>query len=220
VSLLLPLVRPLLRLPAPQGAAATCSTGARPEPAHFAAALCRNCGAALATRWCGDCGQEKAARLGLRSVGSEAWQAWRWFDLELLRAAWRLLHAPGHVARDYVMGARRRHVHPLKLLLFAAGLLLLVLGRANFLSSNEAGASAAFAQVAAWSNWSFSFGLGALFGASWCCFRARGYNATELLVPAAYVQFLVLCVAIANHLPTLVWRDPEFLAAHAAWSRG
>lgn len=217
--LFLPLLRRLPRLRRGTHVPATSlGPGALPHAEHFAEPVCRNCGAALAARYCGDCGQEKATRFGLRSVGREAWQAWRWFELDVLRSAWRLLSAPGHVAREYVLGARKRHVHPLKLLLFAAGLLLLVLSQANFLSSTEAGSSEAFAQVKAWSNWSFSFAIVAMFVATWLCFRGRGYNATELVVLGVYVQFLVLCVAIANHLPTLVWRDPDFLGAHAAWS--
>jgi hypothetical protein len=146
------------------------------------------------------------------------WQAWRWFDLELLRAAWRLVAAPGHVAREYVLGARKRHVHPLKLLLFASGVLLLVLTRSQGLETQQAMASRAMELLRGWSNWSFSLGVPATFAASWCLFRRyRGYNATEHLVLATYAQFLVLCASSLNRLPTLAWRTPEFLAAHKAW---
>ena len=177
--------------------------------------MCHNCGATLSTRYCGDCGQEKAARFGLRTVGSEAWQSWRWFDWELLRAAWRLLSAPGHVAREYVLGARKRHVHPLKLLLIGIGVLMLVLARSNALDSELVDLGRAMEVMRAWSNWSFSFGIVALWAASWLAFRRRGgYNAVEHGVLAVYGQFLVICASIAYRIPTLIWRDPAFLAAH------
>jgi hypothetical protein len=154
-------------------------------------------------------------RFGLRTVGSEAWQAWRWFDWELLRAAWRLLSAPGQIAREYVLGARKRHVHPLKLLLLGVGVLMLVLARSNFLDSQYSDVNRAHELLRAWSNWSFSFGIVALWAASRLAFRRRGgYNAVEHGVLAVYGQFLVLCASVAYRLPTLFWREPDFLAAH------
>jgi hypothetical protein len=209
-----------LRLPLPRRArrgAPAFAPDTRPDAAHFAAPTCRNCGAAQATRYCGECGQEKASRFGPRAVGGEAWQAWRWFELDVLRSAWRLLTGPGHVARDYVLGARKRHVHPLKLLLAAIGVLLLVMTHSQALDSTDAAGLRVMEQLRAWSNWSFSFGIPALFAACWLAFRRRGgFNATELLVLTVYAQFLVLCASILYRLPTLLWRAPEFLAAHRA----
>ena len=213
-----PLVAPLWRRRTRRAAVPGLEPGVRPDAAHFAAAACRNCGAALATPYCGECGQQKATRFGLRAVGSEAWQAWRWFELDVLRSAWRLLIAPGHVAREYVLGARKRHVHPLKLLLLVAGLLLLVLSRGGLLASDAAAEERVLVQVRAWSNWSFSLGIVAMFAAVALAFAGRGYNATERLVLALYAQVLVLGAALANHLPTLLLQAPAFVAAHRAWS--
>jgi len=102
-------------------------TDAPVDDAHFKAQVCRNCGAARGTPHCGACGQQAAARFGAQDVWLEFWQSRRWFEMPLLRAALRLLRAPGLVAREYVLGARKRHVHPLKLLLFAVALLVLLL---------------------------------------------------------------------------------------------
>lgn len=182
--------------------------------AHFAAALCRNCGAALTTPFCGACGQKRAGRLGARSIGQEAWESWRWFELSLLHGALRLVRAPGTIAREYVLGARTRHVHPLKLLAAAIAALLLVLGRARYLDSASRHVNQAMELVRSYANWSFSLGIVAIALASLLAFRRRGYNRVEHLVLAAYTHFLVICASIANLLPTLFIRSPEFLVAH------
>src|SRR5690606_23115209 len=107
----------------------------RVDAIDFDGAGCRNCGAALETPYCGQCGQARAQRIGLRDLRNEAWVRWRWFDKLSAQTALRLFVAPGRVAREYVLGARSRHFHPLKLLLVAVGLLLVALARANYLQS-------------------------------------------------------------------------------------
>ena len=192
---------------------------ALPDSPHFAAPVCRNCGAALAAPYCGLCGQKRASRLGTRSLGSEAWRSYRWFEWSLLQGAWRLLRAPGVVAREYVLGARTRHVHPLKLLLAAVGVLLLVLARSRYLDSTNAHVTRAMELVRSYANWSFSIGIVAIALASMLEFHRRGgYNRVEHLVLAAYAHFLVICASIANLLPAVLYRDPAFLAAHKRWS--
>lgn len=186
----------------------------RPDAAHFDAAVCRNCNAILATAYCGLCGQKRARRLGVRSIGAEAWNSWRWFEMSLVRGALRMLRSPGTVAREYVLGARTRHVHPLKLLVAAIGVLLLVLGRSRYLDSSNQHVSQAMALVRSYANWSFSLGIVAIALASMLAFRGRGYNRVEHLVLAAYTHVVVIGASIVNLLPTLVWRAPEFLQAH------
>ena len=191
----------------------------RPGTDWFAAPLCRNCGAALSSKYCGHCGQQKAARFNVAAVGGEAWSNWRLFELDVLKSAWRLVRRPGTVAREYVLGVRKKHVHPLKLLLVAIGLLLLVLAQSNYLASANANVSRAMELVRSYANWSFSLGIVAILASSLLVFHRRGgYNRTEHLVLATYCHFLVMCAAIVNLLPTLLWRAPAWLAAHKAWS--
>ncbi len=183
--------------------------------AHFSAPICRNCGGALLTPFCGACGQKRVGRLGARSIGQEAWESWRWFELSLVRGALRMLRAPGTVAREYVQGARTRHVHPLKLLAAAIAVLLLVLGRARYLDSANRHVNQAMELVRSYANWSFSLGIIAIALASLLAFHRRGgFNRVEHLVLAAYTHFLIICASIANLLPTLWIRSPEFLVAH------
>ncbi len=191
---------------------------ASPSAQHFAAPLCHNCGAALAAAWCGSCGQQRARRLNLLSVGSEAWSNFRLFELEIVRGALRLIAAPGLVAREFVLGARKKHVHPLKLLLIAAGILLLVLSQSNYLDSRNAKVSRAMELVAAYANWSFSLGILAILIATWTVLSwRRPWNVTEHLVLAVYCHFLIIVASILYYLPTLVWRAPAFLAMHKVW---
>ena len=186
---------------------------ARPEPAHFQAALCRNCGQARHMSHCGHCGQKAATRFSLKDVFNEFWQSRRLFELAWLRSALRLARAPGLVAREYVLGARKRHVHPLKLLLVAVAALVVLLGRTGYLTAGQTELSGQMQVVADWARWSFSLGLLAVLGASWAVLRHRGgYNPVEHLVLAVYVQFVVIAANAVNLLPLLAL-DPARWAA-------
>ncbi len=146
----------------------------------------------------------------------------RWFEMEVVRSAYRLLTSPGTVAREYVLGKRKKHVHPLKLLLIAIGVLLVVLNQTQYLTSvhSSVEASKAFALVREYSKWSFSLGIIAIFFSAYAVFRGRlGYNLTEFLVLAIYCHFLSICFHIANQLPLLIMGSPEVLALHKEYSR-
>lgn len=202
-------------------AIAIASTDAPVAADHFEEAVCRNCGSVRSEPYCGACGQGAVRRFSFRDVLAEFWQGWRLFEIAFLHAALRLARAPGLVAREYVLGARQRHVHPLKLLLFAVGLLVLVLDRTGYLTAGQTQLSPQMQQVAAWSRWSFSLGLFAALGATLLVFRGRlRYNPTEHLVLALYVQFVVVAANLLNLLPLLCldatrWAAPWRTASSA-----
>lgn len=184
--------------------------------AHFDAPTCHNCGAPRATAFCPACGQQRAERFRIATIASEAWDKVRVFDFATLRAIARTLVGPGTVAREFVLGARKKHVHPLKLLLIAIGVLLLVLARLRHLNPQV---SEVMALAQSYAQWSFSLGIVAILAASCLTlWRRRGYNFTEHLVLAIYAHFLVICASTVNMLPTLFLRSPDFLAAHKLWS--
>ncbi len=188
----------------------------RVDAVDFDATRCRNCGITLDTPYCGRCGQARAHRIGIRDLRDEAWIRWRWFDTLSARTALRLLTGPGRVAREYVLGARSRHFHPLKLLLVAVALLLLALARTNYLhSQHEEDATRAMALAAAYGKWSFSLGIAAILAASLAVFPRRlGYNPVEHLVLAAYCHAVILLLVVLNMLPLLFDPQPGFVAAH------
>ncbi|MBP7623930.1 MAG: DUF3667 domain-containing protein [Xanthomonadales bacterium] len=192
-----------------------------PEPGagHFDAPLCHNCGAALATPFCGRCGQKRAQRLDLGAVRAEAWQSYRVFEFGIVQAAWRLARAPGVIAREFVLGARARHVHPLKLLLIAIGVQVLVLSHTSRLETQDANLNHVMELIRTYANWSFSLGIFAIVGASMLVLRWRQpFNLTEHLVLGVYAHFLIIVVNILNQLPVWVFRDPQFLMLHRHWS--
>ncbi len=188
----------------------------RMDAVDFEATRCRNCGAVLDAPYCGQCGQAHARRIGIRDLRNEAWIRWRWFDKLSAQTALRLLTSPGRVAREYVLGGRSRHFHPLKLLLVAVGLLLLALARANYLQSHaEEDTTRAMALVAAYGKWSFSLGIAAILAASLAVFPRRlGYNPVEHLILAAYCHAVILLLAMLNMLPLMFDPQPDFIAAH------
>jgi hypothetical protein len=187
--------------------------------AFFAEAICRNCGAVLHGAHCAQCGQKKAARIGLTSVRTEVWEKLRLFELDQLQSTLRLVTGPGKVARDYVFGVRKRHTHPLKLLLLAIAVLLLVLAQTRYLNSANVQVSKVMETVRKYAEWSFSLGLAAIWLASMTAFRRRlGYNAVEHLVLALYTHFVIIIANIVNQLPLMLLRTPAWLAGHKQWS--
>jgi len=186
---------------------------------YFAAAVCRNCTAALHGPHCSQCGQKKTVRIGTASLRTEIWEKLRVFELDQLLSALRLLTGPGRVAREYVLGVRKRHTHPLKLLLLAIAALLLLLAQTRYLHSSNVQVSEIIETVRKYAQWSFSLGLAAIWLASLAAFhRCRGYNATEHLVLALYAHFLIILANIANQLPLLLLRSPAWLAWHKHWT--
>ncbi len=191
----------------------------QPDAAHFAAPVCHNCGAAMATPHCGECGQKRAKRLDFSAIRSEAWSNYRVFEFGIVKAAWRLAHSPGHVAREFVLGARAKHVHPLKLLLIAIGVLMLVLMTVQFLTAAAADYNAVMQRVQSYANWALSLGFFAIVTASMAVFyRRRPYNLTEHIVLGLYAHFLVVAANILSFLPLLVYRQSDFVTAHRVWS--
>lgn len=171
------------------------------DATYFAAPVCRNCGADRSAMFCGQCGQKAAARLGAGDLRGEAWESLRWFEASLVRGGLRLLLQPGGVAREYALGARKAHVHPLKLLLVAIGLLVWLLDATHYLTAGRADLADAMVLVARYKNWSFSLGVPAIWCASMAVLRPRlRYNAVEHLVLAAYAQTAVIALNVANLL--------------------
>ena len=148
----------------------------------------------------------------------EAWEKLRWFEADMLKAAFKVSLRPGQVARDYVLGQRKNHVHPLKLLLAAIVVLLLVIAQTDYLSSSDPTLSRAIILVQAYSKWSFSLGIIAVLVASNLAFwRRGGFNFVEHMVLATYTHFVIIVANIINLSPLLVHSTPERVAAHRAY---
>lgn len=185
----------------------------------FEAPFCRNCGAALHTTYCSNCGQKKIGRLGSKHVRDEAWEKLRLFEADMAQSAVKVVLQPGKIAREYVLGRRKSHTHPLKLLLAAIVILLIVIAQTDYLGTDDETLSKAIELVRTWSKWSFSLGIVAVLIASSLVFwRYRGFNLVEHLVLAAYVQFVIITANILNLSPLLLGSTPERVAQHRLYS--
>jgi hypothetical protein len=90
------------------------------------AMVCRNCGAALALRqkFCGSCGQRAdiQPRLTMREISHDVVHAITHADHSIFALVRALLTRPGHVAREYIAGQRKRHFGPWVFLLITVSL--------------------------------------------------------------------------------------------------
>jgi hypothetical protein len=90
------------------------------------AETCLNCGTSLASgqKFCGACGQRTnvSAQLTLRDIGHDLAHAITHADHSIFALVRALLTRPGHVARDYVEGRRKRHFGPFAFLVITVGL--------------------------------------------------------------------------------------------------
>lgn len=190
----------------------------------FAAPVCRNCDAALTTPFCSQCGQKAAKRFAWRDIASESWERVRLFELSSVKTVARLVLTPGSVARDYVMGRRAAHMHPLKLLVALVAVLVLLLAANQYFATydfagRDSDVDRMAKRVMAYANWSFSLGIFAILLGAQLFRRRLGYNFIEHAVLAIYVQSLILALIIVNMLPTLIWRDPAAILWHKTASQ-
>jgi Protein of unknown function (DUF3667) len=90
------------------------------------AIACRNCAAALAPgqKFCGACGQraDLQPRLTMREISHDIVHAITHADHSIFALIRGLVRRPGHVAREYISGQRKRHFGPWAFLLITVGL--------------------------------------------------------------------------------------------------
>jgi hypothetical protein len=181
----------------------------------FEEPICRNCGEPLRDKYCHICGQKKAQRLNSSHLRDEAWEKLRWFEADMVKSAFRVVTRPGAVARTYVLGQRKSHTNPLKLLLAAIVVLLLVIAQVDYLGTQDERLSKAVALVQSWSKWSFSLGILAILIASNIVFWTRqGFSFIEHLVLATYTQFVIIVANIINLSPLLLDSNAQMVKSH------
>lgn len=87
---------------------------------------CRNCGVPFTNgqNFCGACGQRTniAPQLTMRELGHDLVHAITHADHSIFALIRALLTRPGHVARDYIEGRRKRHFGPFAFLVITVGL--------------------------------------------------------------------------------------------------
>jgi hypothetical protein len=116
-----------------------------------AAHQCRNCDSALAQeqRFCGHCGQRTGRdRLTMHDIARDFLHALTHADHSIFGLVKALAWRPGHVAREYIEGKRKKHFGPLAFLLITVGLasFMVILAGANFFTPVPDNAIANFLQ--------------------------------------------------------------------------
>lgn len=123
------------------------------------------------------------------------------------------------------MGRRSANMHPLKLLVALVAILVVMLAANQYFArftfaGRDAVVDRMAERVMLYANWSFSLGIFAIFlGSRTVLRRCLGYNVVEHATLAIYCQSVTLGVVIVNMLPTLIWRDPQFIVWHKTASQ-
>ena len=87
---------------------------------------CLNCGAALAGRYCAQCGQAAHAHRTLSHMFEEVLHGLFHLDTKAWRTLPLLVARPGTLTRNYIYGKRARYISPLALFLFTIFLMFFV----------------------------------------------------------------------------------------------
>jgi hypothetical protein len=91
------------------------SRALRPSPS------CLNCGVAVATRFCAECGQENTDyRVSLGRLLGDLFEELFQLESRLWRTLWTLVRRPGLLTREYNAGRRVRYTTPLRLYLLCS----------------------------------------------------------------------------------------------------
>jgi hypothetical protein len=116
------------------------------------ASACQNCGAPFASgqKFCGACGQRTniGPQLSMRDIGHDLVHAITHADHSIFALIRALVTRPGHVARDYVEGRRKRHFGPFAFLVITVGIAsaVILLSGVEWFSPFRHGSSGAILQ--------------------------------------------------------------------------
>jgi hypothetical protein len=157
--------------------------------AIFDPSRCLNCGSGLSPEqiYCGKCGQKcGAGRLTIRQLCHEFLHALTHVDRSVLSLLWPLLVRPGYVARDYIVGKRKRYFGPLSWLVVIVGLVSAEIALSGFhvVIADNPGALEDFLQRHV--NVAFLIQVPVLALFCRILFWRDGFNSAEFLVLAAY----------------------------------
>jgi len=170
---------------------------------------CLNCGVPFAAgqHFCGACGQrtDVAAQLTMRDIGHDLAHAITHADHSVFALIRALVTRPGHVARDYVQGRRKRHFGPFAFLIITVGLAsaVILISGVEWFSPFHHQHSGEFLQR----HINLVILLQAPLLAAFCAvlLRARSHGFADHLVLAAYATgFHALFIAVVE-TPLWAW---------------
>ncbi len=187
---------------------------------------CRNCGRAVADRYCPGCGQERIeGRLTVRRAAAEGLGNLLGGEHGFVFTLLQLSRRPGAALREYVAGRRRPYTGPFKYLAVWAAVVVLLLSWIDLDAYAPPREMLSAAQVArlgmppelpAWlhefnvlvrrfANVTYLLSLPLLAAITRLVFRRAGYNYAEHLVFNAYVTAQGSLVLVGTLLAFLPW---------------
>lgn len=89
---------------------------------------CKNCGAVVEGKYCGECGQLRYRRITWRLLVQDAYDGFFDFQSPFLKNLILLTVNPGKVYVDYLGGARKRYFSPIKYALWIMAVCIAVAG--------------------------------------------------------------------------------------------
>jgi len=161
---------------------------------------CANCATVLASaqRYCGACGQRTGrARLTMRDIGHDFLHALTHVDQSILALVKALLLRPGHVAREYVEGKRKKYFGPFAFLVITVGLasFMIVVSGVKWVRSDAEVPIVVFLQQHV--NILILAQMPLLASGCWLLFWSERLNFAEHLVLVAYTSgFRILVLAL------------------------
>ena len=100
-----------------------------PEPPQALTLICANCHAALAGKFCAECGQRYEPHIHtVTHFAGEAFESISHADSRVWRTLGYLLTRPGFLTREFFAGRRERYLPPFRLYLVISVLFFLVVG--------------------------------------------------------------------------------------------
>lgn len=163
--------------------------------------ICANCNGLVETNFCPNCGQKKEIhRISGGHVVHEGFHSVTHTDKGFLLLLKVLLLRPGHVAKEYIAGKRKKYFNPLSFLVISSALLAYfgtITGYMDRLTSNS-NRSASRQRSEAWNEvmeiashngkWLTLLLMAPLFAAlSWLFFLRKRYNYAENFVLHAFI---------------------------------
>jgi len=180
------------------------------------APLCRNCNGGLSPgqSYCPNCGQKAGAdRLTMHEIGHDLVHAFVHVDRSFLSLFRLLLARPGHVAREYVAGKRKRYFGPFTFLVVIVGFAsaFVAIFGLRVVYTNTPNPTADFLQHHI--NLVYLLQVPMLAAVCRVMFRRDGFNYAENLVLAAYTASMRVIVLALIAAPVLTVMHLSFATA-------
>ncbi len=174
--------------------------------------MCRNCAAPMGAeqRFCGGCGQRIGpARLTMGQILHDFMHALTHADHSIFSLMKDLIVRPGHVAREYVEGKRKKYFGPFAFLVITVGLASLVVALTGVEWFKPIPDARAGGLLQRHINLVMLIQVPMLAALNWLLFRSERFNYAEHLVFTAYTSSIRLLAFALVATPAVYFSEVE-----------